>query len=106
MAARFIGWQDSPFQAEVGFASLGFAAVAFLAVRGCHGLRVGAVVGPAFFLLGAAAGHIRQIVIAHNFAAGNAGVMLYMDILIPVIGLGLLVMERRNMPACSRPSSI
>jgi hypothetical protein len=28
-AAAFIGWADSPFQLEVGFASLGFAAVAF-----------------------------------------------------------------------------
>jgi hypothetical protein len=105
MAARFIGWQNSPFQAEVGFASLGFALVAFLAVRGCHGLRVGAVVGPAFFLLGAAAGHIRQIVVAHNFAPGNAGVMLYMDVLIPVMGLALLWMEHRRMPACPRPVS-
>jgi hypothetical protein len=104
MAARFIGWQNSPFQAEVGFASLGFAVVAFLAVRGCHGLRVGAVVGPSFFLLGAAAGHIREIVVAHNFAPGNAGVMLYMDVLIPVIGLGLLWMERRRIPSCPRPA--
>ena len=105
MSARFIGWQNSPFQAEVGFASLGFAVVAFLAVRGCHGLRVGAVVGPAFFLLGAAAGHIREIVVAHNFAPGNAGVMLYMDVLIPVMGLALLWMEHRRMPACPRPVS-
>ena len=105
MSARFIGWQNSPFQAEVGFASLGFALVAFLAVRGCHGLRVGAVVGPAFFLLGAAAGHIREIVVAHNFAPGNAGVMLYMDVLIPVMGLALLWMEDQRMPACPRPVS-
>jgi hypothetical protein len=34
VAARFIGWADSPFQTEVGFASLGFAAVGFLAFRG------------------------------------------------------------------------
>ena len=29
MAAAFIGWADSPFQFEVGVASLGFSAVAF-----------------------------------------------------------------------------
>jgi len=61
IAARFIGWQNSPFQAEVGFASLGFAVVGFLAFRGTHGLRIGAIVGPALFLLGAAAGHIREM---------------------------------------------
>lgn len=34
MAAAFIGWANSPFQAEVGYASLGFAATGFLAFRG------------------------------------------------------------------------
>ena len=50
MAARFIGWEDSPFQAEVGFASLGFAVVGFLAFRRSFDLRLAAVVGPALFL--------------------------------------------------------
>jgi hypothetical protein len=68
MAARFIGWADSPFQAEVGFASLGFAAVGFLAFRGDRGTRTAAVVGPSLFLLGAAGGHIYQMITAHNFA--------------------------------------
>ncbi len=34
MAAEFIGWAQSPFQAEVGFASLGFSLVGFTAFRG------------------------------------------------------------------------
>jgi hypothetical protein len=46
-AARFIGWEQSPFQAEVGFASLGFSLVGFMAFRGGLGLRAAAVVGPA-----------------------------------------------------------
>ena len=46
MTAHFIGWADSPFQREVGFASLGFAAVGFLAFRGSFDMRVAAVVGP------------------------------------------------------------
>jgi hypothetical protein len=90
MAARFIGWQDTPFQAEVGFASLGYAAVSFLAWRGSFGLRLAAIVGPAIFLLGAAGGHIYQIITAHNFAPGNAGVLLYTDIFLPIIGFVLL----------------
>src|SRR5687768_1676476 len=52
MTARFIGWADSPFQAEVGFASLGFAALGFLAFRGSFDMRTAAVVAPACFLLG------------------------------------------------------
>jgi hypothetical protein len=40
MAAGFIGWKDSPFQAEVGFASLGYAVIGFLAFRRSFGSRL------------------------------------------------------------------
>ena len=96
MAARFIGWADSPFQAEVGFASLGFAVVGLLAVRGDFGLRTAAVVGPSLFLLGAAGGHVYQMFTAHNFAPGNAGIIFWTDILLPAIGFALLVLQRRE----------
>jgi hypothetical protein len=95
MAARFIGWEHSPFQTEVGMASLGFSAVGFLAFRGGFGLRAAAVVGPACFLLGAAAGHVHQMIVAHNFEPGNAGVIFYTDIGIPVIGFVLLWLQHR-----------
>jgi hypothetical protein len=95
MTARFIGWADSPFQAEVGFASLGFSAVGFLACWRSFDLRLAAIVGPALFLLGAAGGHIYQLMKTSNFAPGNAGVVLYTDILIPVIGFVLLWLQDR-----------
>jgi len=94
MAARFIGWADSPFQLEVGFASLGFALVGLLAWKGSYGLRIGAVVGPAAFLFGAAGGHIYQMVTAHNFAPGNAGAVFWMDIITPLTGLLMLWLTR------------
>jgi hypothetical protein len=90
MAARFIGWANSPFQAEVGFASLGFSIVGFLAFRGDIGLRKAAVIGPSMFLLGAAGGHIYQMITAHNFAPGNAGVMFWSDLFLPVVAFALL----------------
>jgi hypothetical protein len=96
LAARFIGWADSPFQAEVGFASLGFAVVGFLACWRSFDLRLAAVVGPALFLLGAAGGHIYQVAQTGNFAPGNAGVILYTDVLIPVIGFVLLWLQYRH----------
>jgi hypothetical protein len=95
MTARFIGWEDSPFQAELGFASLGFAVVGFLAFHGSFDLRLAAVVGPALFLLGAAGGHLHQMIAAGNFAPGNAGVIFYTDILIPIIGFVPLWLQRR-----------
>jgi hypothetical protein len=96
MSARFIGWADSPFQAEVGFASLGFAVVGFLAFKGSFGLRLAAVVGPACFLWGAAGVHIYQMMTEHNFAPGNAGVIFYSDILVPIVGLIFLWLQRRS----------
>jgi hypothetical protein len=95
MTAGFIGWQNSPFQAEVGFASLGYAAVGFLAFKRSFDLRLAAVVGPALFLVCAGIGHVRQILIAHNHAPGNSGVILYMDFLVPVIGFVLLWLQHR-----------
>jgi hypothetical protein len=97
MAARFIGWSDSPFQLEVGTASLGFAAVGFLAAFRSFDLRLAAIVGPGIFCLGAAVGHIHQMITAHNFAPGNAGVIFWMDILLPLLGVVLLWLSR-NAP--------
>ena len=90
MTARFIGWADSPFQAEVGWASLGFAALGIAAFRMGFEMRMAAVLGPALFLLGAAIGHVEQMVTAHNFAPGNAGVVFWTDILGPLLGAYLL----------------
>ncbi len=95
MSASFIGWADSPFQFEVATASLGFAVVGFLAAFRSFDLRLAAIVGPSFFMLGAAAGHVYQMVTEHNFAPGNAGVIFYMDIVIPLFGFLLLWLDSR-----------
>jgi hypothetical protein len=102
MTARFIGWEDSPFQLKVGFASLGFAVLGFLAFKGSFDLRLAAVVGPACFLWGAAGGHVYQMIKAHNFAPGNAGIIFYSDILIPVVGPLFLWLQRRSAAAPER----
>ena len=95
VAAAFIGWEDSPFQLEVGFASLGFAALGLLAFKGSLDLRLAAIVGPACFLWGAAGGHVFQMMTAHNFAPGNAGVIFYSDVLVPILGFIFLWLQRR-----------
>jgi hypothetical protein len=93
----------------VGFASLAFAVVGFLAVHRSFDLRVAAVVGPALFLLGAAGGHLYRMIAAGDFAPGNAGVIFYTDILIPVVGVALPWLqhscgqEPAVVPAPARP---
>lgn len=95
-AARFIGWEDSPFQFEVATASLGFGLVGFVAAFRSYDLRLAAILGPSIFALGAGLGHIRQMVVAHNFAPGNAGLIFWMDFLIPLFGYWLLWMQKRH----------
>ncbi|MCH9644247.1 MAG: hypothetical protein K0U23_05280 [Gammaproteobacteria bacterium] len=95
IAADFIGWAQSPFQAEVGFASLGFAIVGMLSFASGFSFRAATVLAPAFFLWGAAGGHIYQMEVAGNFAPGNAGVIFWTDIFIPVISFVLLYLQHK-----------
>lgn len=96
MAAAFIGWAQSPFQLEVGFASLGFGVVGIYSFWGSLGFRAATILAPSFFLWGAAGGHIYQMIVAGNFAPGNAGIIFWSDIFIPIIGLTLLCLQYRN----------
>ena len=91
--ADFIGWPHSPFQYEVGFASLGFGIVGLMAFRGSVGLRAASIIGPTCFLWGAAGVHIQDMIRSNNFAPGNAGVVFWTDIFLPVIGLTLLYQQ-------------
>jgi hypothetical protein len=95
MAAKLIGWPDSPFQLEVGFASLGMGVVGLLATWRSFDMRLAAIVAPTCFLWGAAGAHVQSMINDHNFAPGNAGVIFWSDILVPIIGLTLLWMQRR-----------
>ena len=90
MAASFIGWADSPFQVEVGVASLGFGIMGLVAIKNNFGLRLGLIISTATFLWGCAAGHIYQMNTTGNHTEGNSGVMLWTGLLMPFISIGLL----------------
>jgi len=94
-SAAFIGWQTSPFQFEVAAANLGLGLAAVMAFRAGQGFKAAVVVIGAVFLLGAAIVHIRDMVVAHNFAPGNAGAIFYWDIILPITLIGLLIAVRR-----------
>lgn len=100
VSAQFIGWANSPFQLEVGFASFGFALVGFIAFKGSWQARACAILGSSCFLVGAAGGHIYQMITAGDYAPGNAGVMFYSDILLPLFGWILLYLNR---PSANKP---
>lgn len=93
IAAEFIGWDDSPFQMEVGYASLGFGIVGLLSIKKNFGLRLALIVSTSVFLWGAASGHIYEIITKNNMAPGNAGIMLWTGILLPIFSYILLYLS-------------
>lgn len=94
VAAEHIGWQVSPFQYEVGVADLAVGITACLAFWRSWEFRAAAVCAAAVFLLGDAIGHVREMIVAGNFAPGNAGLPFYMDIIAPTLAIALLVASR------------
>ena len=96
MAAEFIGWAQSPFQAEVGFASLGIGIAGVIAFRASLPFRAATLIPPVVFSLGAAGGHIYQMITFDNFSPGNVGLVLPTDIILPIVGLVLLWLSYRH----------
>ena len=84
VAAASIGWKTSPFQYEVAMANLGFGLCCILAFKAGYGFRVATVVGITCWLWGDAVGHIRQMILAHDFSPGNAGSWFWTDVLVPL----------------------
>jgi hypothetical protein len=95
-AAAHVGWQASPFQFEVGMADLAIGVTACISFWKDLGFKAAAVCTASIFLLGDAIGHVRQMMIAGNFAPGNAGVPFYMDVICPVLVIALLIKATRE----------
>jgi hypothetical protein len=45
--------------------------------------------------LSGAVGHVHEMLVAGNFALCNAGLPFFMDIICPVVGIGLLMIATR-----------
>lgn len=92
--AASIGWPaGNPFQFEVAVANLGYGVAGLLSFRYGGGFRWATAVFMAVFLWGAAYGHIYQFVEYDNRHPDNIGTVLYIDIAMPLILLGLLTAE-------------
>lgn len=93
--AANIGWAPgNPFQMEVAFANLAFGILGIL----CYWFRgnfwTATVISNSVFLLGDAYVHIMNIIQTGNYAPGNAGSVLYLDIIGPAILIVLLVIYK------------
>lgn len=83
--ARSIGWPaGTPWQWEVGLASMSYGVLGVMATGFAHPFWLATIMAFAIFYLGAAIGHIREMITHHNFSPGNAGPIFFFDMLVPV----------------------
>jgi len=95
LSASYIGWKPSPFQFEVAVANLGIGVTGLIAFKASSGFRWATAISVVCFLWGAAGGHIYQMIKHHNFSPGNAGLIFYTDIFIPLTLIVLLALQRK-----------
>jgi hypothetical protein len=93
--ADSIGWpRGSPFQWEVGMTSISYGVLGVLASYFGHDWWLATIVAFSVFYLGAAVGHVREMVGKHNFTPGNAGSIFVFDVLAPLYLLALYMLVR------------
>lgn len=90
IGARYIGWQESPFQTEVGFADLAMGVMAIFSFWQGLAFKSAVVSYVTVFSLGVGWGHVRDRIRNGNSAKGNFGVLLAMTV-IRAIGLPVLL---------------
>ena len=84
--AALIGWPaGNPFQFEVACTNLAFGVLGLLCLWMGANFRLATILGYSIFLLGAAVGHIEQLIEFNNQSPGNAGAPLFADIIIPMV---------------------
>ena len=86
---------DGGFQTEVGFADLaiGIAAVGCVWFRDRYWLAV--IVMATIFLMGDAYGHVHQWIENDNDDPDNTGLVLYADVLVPLVVISLYAIRER-----------
>ncbi|WP_455355865.1 DUF6790 family protein [Streptomyces sp. SYSU K217416] len=88
--ADSIGWPArTPWQWEVGCANFCFGVPGVMAGGQERGFWLAVIIASSVFLLGAAVGHVRELIASRNISPGNAGFILYSDIAIPVTAIAL-----------------
>ncbi len=94
--ASGIGWpQNSGFQMELGFASIGIGLVGFLCFR-YKAYWFPFILMKLIFGWGAGYTHIIHMIQENNFSPGNSGIVLYWDFLFPIFMIILYALYQRQ----------
>ena len=89
-----IGWATSPYEYEVGMADLTVGVLGVLCMKFRGDFWLATAIANAFWLLGDAVGHIRQMTVYNNHASNNSGIFLATEIIMPLVILSLTLYHR------------
>jgi hypothetical protein len=98
-SATNIGWAVSPFQFEVGIADLTVGVLGIIAFWSNFSFRVAAAIAAIVWYGGDAIGHVRQMIVAQNYAPGNAGPWFWTDVLVPIVLVACTIIIWRQQKA-------
>jgi hypothetical protein len=93
-----IGFNQTPFEFEIGCANLCLAVLAFRAAssKASSRERLTVGLGAGMFLWGADLGHLYQFFFKGDHAPGNTGGVLLYDLLIPAVMIALALRAQRS----------
>ena len=88
--AKTIGWPPgNPFQYEVGITNLGVGILGLMCIWKRDSFWLATIIMMSVFNFGAGIGHVIQIIQFQNYAPNNAGLILYFDLINPLVLIGL-----------------
>jgi uncharacterized membrane protein len=102
-AAKFIGWQVSPFQFEIGIADIALGVTAIVSFWRPIVFKTAVVTFSTVFFIGLAIDHIHQVMVTGNTSPGNFGLLLLLTIIRPLLLVVLLTVAARSPAQLKRP---
>ena len=100
--AESIGWPSgSPFQREVGMWDAAIGIVGLLCLKIKNDFWTAMIAGTGLFYFGAGIGHIWELVVHGNNSPNNAGIVMYVDLLYPVLISALFIYYRVKLTKIS-----
>lgn len=90
LTAKQIGWANSPFQFEIGLANWSIAILGFFSFFNTNrSVWLVSILALIIQSTGAGFGHVYQLLVNNNHAVSNAGLIMYTDLFVPLIMLGI-----------------
>lgn len=94
--ASYLAWPSCPFEQELANVNLAFGILGIMSIWYRGLFWVATVLGFSIWILADGFHHIVEYFVAHNASAGNVGMPLYTDFIIPIVLLVLLALHLRT----------